>query len=635
MNPIPKTLILLMVLTSLAVLHFIKMQKVLTANNYLLTNAYEEIIVANNSQIANEDSSSYTAGVDDPIAGDFLAPSVNESVLIQGEDDAITNATIDVDTSAASSTPSSNDGTKTNKNDDPMAFQNTFVWLNATRLSNANEVIMTEQFVHNLIMNTAPLDTLDGSKDALAQTMCFEDSTFMTWEEDHNKLKNSNSTSASRMIKVLAYRLAFLAIHENQFGPARNEALARYSLRQQEEHRSDDKNSSSFLEKHNVGVFDYECDPDTKFLVTSHNAGNGFGASTKAQAIDQIHLAVSTGRVVLFMNTIPVGPAYMRSHYKAASCDRFDLQCVFLPMSPCVISNNDLENGTEISKEAYYSFLKTGKLDDELDKTKVITLDGFGYKEKEPLLLREKYVNLISSLYDENRHKNKNSNVAWRVDKEVLDKVKEVIMNEKYFPDDVALHYMLRPNLAAKREMERIIDKAVPADFNPESSIGLAIRASDKCKKESQCMPFSNYTQLIREFAKKRSLTRTGDNTTNTTLYDTVVLTSESKEMMVGRFAYTDKDDFPFRFVVNDEDVVQGNGKPRNYRGNEIADRVMLSSLTAAKMQMLPESTVLNGCSNFHKIMASLLTMGCGRSKNNYMEPLGKNDNPEFRMRCR
>eukprot|EP00979_Chaetoceros_neogracilis_P008305 scaffold1853_cov287-Chaetoceros_neogracile.AAC.7 len=533
MNPIPKTLILLTVLTFLAVLHCIKMQKVLTANNYLLTNATpQEIIAANNSQLANDDSSSYTAGVDDPIAGDFLAPSVNESALIQGEDDAITNAAIDVYTSAARSTPSSNDGTKMNKNDDPMAFQNTFVWLNATRLSNANEVLMTEQFVHNLIMNTAPLDTLDGSKDALAQTMCFEDSTFMTWEEDHNKLKNSNSTSASRMIKVLAYRLAFLAIHENQFGPARNEALARYSLRQQEEHRSDDKNSSSFLEKHNVGVFDYECDPDTKFLVTSHNAGNGFGASTKAQAIDQIHLAVSTGRVVLFMNTIPVGPAYMR------------------------------------------------KLDDELDKTKVITLDGFGYKEKEPLLLREKYVNLILSLYDENRHKTKNSNVAWRVDKEVLDKVKEVIMNEKYFPDDVALHYMLRPNLAAKREMERIIDKAVPAEFNPESSIGLAIRASDKCKKESQCMPFSNYTQLIREFAKKRSLTRTGDNTTNTTLYDTVVLTSESKEMMVGRFAYTDKDHFPFRFVVNDEDVVQGNGKPRNYRGNEMSDRVMLSSLT-------------------------------------------------------
>jgi hypothetical protein len=629
-----------MVLTFLAVLHFIQMQKALTANNYLLTNATpQEIIAANNSQLANDDSSSYTAGVDDPIAGDFLAPSVSESVLIRGEDDAITNATIDVDTSTArsESTPSSNDGTKTNKNDDPMVFQNSFVWLNATRLSNANEVLMTEQFVHNLIMNTAPLDTLDGSKDALAQTMCFEDSTFMTWEEDHNKLKNSTSASASRMIEVLAYRLVFLAIHENQFGPARNEALARYSLRQQEEHRNDDKNSSSVLEKHNVGVFDYECDPNTKFLVTSHNSGMGFGATTRTQAVDQIHLAVSTGRVVLFMNTIPVGPDHMRSQYRAASCDRFDLQCVFLPMSPCVISNNDLENGTEISKEAYYSFLKTGKLDDELDKTKVLTLGGFGYKDKEPFLLREKYVNLISSLYDENLHKNKNSNVAWRVDKEILDKVKEVIMNEKYFPDDVALHYMLRPNLAAKQEMERIIDKVVPADFNPGSSIGLAIRASDKCGRESQCMPFSIYTQLIREFAKKRSLTRTGDNTTNTTLYDTVVLTSESKEMMVGRFAYTEKNGFPFRFVVNDEDVAQGSGQPGKFYENEGAvtpDRVMLSSLTAVKMQMLSESTVLNGCSSFHKIMASLLKMGCGRSKNNYMEFLGKNDNPEFRMRC-
>jgi len=58
MNLIPKNLILLMVLSFLAVLHFIKMQKALTVNNYLLTNATpQEIIAANNSQLANDDSS--------------------------------------------------------------------------------------------------------------------------------------------------------------------------------------------------------------------------------------------------------------------------------------------------------------------------------------------------------------------------------------------------------------------------------------------------------------------------------------------------------------------------------------------------------------------------------------------------
>jgi len=108
----PENLILLMVLSSLGVLHVFKMQKALTANNYLLTRATPESIAANNSKRANF-SSSYAAA-----AADLLAPSVNESVLIQGENDAVNNATIDVDTSTARSTHSSNDGTKTNTNDD-------------------------------------------------------------------------------------------------------------------------------------------------------------------------------------------------------------------------------------------------------------------------------------------------------------------------------------------------------------------------------------------------------------------------------------------------------------------------------------------------------------------------------------
>ena len=188
---------------------------------------------------------------------------------------------------------------------------------------------MTEDIVHNLIMNTVPMDTTDGSLDVLRQTMSFEDSPFMTWEADHDVLKNANSTFPKNyeyaQLKVLAYRLAFLALHENQFGPARNEAMARYAIRH--DHEKDKNhigilvdstssgNSSSSLDQHSVGVFDYECDTGTKLSRNewNHANGKGFGATSNTQGIDQIHLGITTGRVDLFMTK------------------RYDIQCCFFP----------------------------------------------------------------------------------------------------------------------------------------------------------------------------------------------------------------------------------------------------------------------------------------------------------------
>jgi hypothetical protein len=188
-----------------------------------------------------------------------------------------------------------------------------------------------------------------------------------------------------------------------------------------------------------IGTLGVSLGFETKFVVTSHESGKGFGASTKLHALDPINFAMRTGRVVLFMNSAPYGPAYVRKRHKGASCARGDLQCMFLPMSPCVLSKDDMENANEISPQAYKSFLATGKLDDEVDKKKVIMLAVTGGKEKEPPLVRERYVELISSFYE----KRESSNVAWNIDEEVLDKVKEVIMNEPWLPDGVAYFYMI------------------------------------------------------------------------------------------------------------------------------------------------------------------------------------------------
>ena len=500
------------------------------------------------------------------------------------------------------------------------------------------------------------MDTTDGSLDVLRQTMSFEDSPFMTWEADHDVLKNANSTFPKNyeyaQLKVLAYRLAFLALHENQFGPARNEAMARYAIRHDREQNNNridilvdtaSGDSTSSLDQHNVGVFDYECDPGTKFLVTNFANGKGFGASSNTQGIDQIHLGMTTGRVVLFMNNIPYGTVRdLMGHWRGSSCERFDIQCMFLPMSPCVLTKDDIENATRVSPEAYQLFLKTGKLDDELEDKKVLILTAGGYKDPENPRLRETYVKRIFSMYEDNANAPKHTAAAWNFNVEILEKVKEVVMTELFFANHVAMNYILRPNLKAKKEINRIITKVVPADFNPESSIGLAIRASDKCARESQCMPFDDYMQLVRELAAKRTLARTGDNSTstNSSLYDTLVLTSEAIEMMDARFNYTERKDFPFRIIANDEDVVQGAGRPGRYwgtsRGNlDIRpDTVMLSSLVAIKLQMLSESTVLNLCSSFHKMIYGMLEVGGSRSKQNYVEGLKDNDNPKFRMKC-
>ena len=513
-------------------------------------------------------------------------------------------------------------------------FQNSKAWLEDIRLGNANEVgLITDEFVHNLILHSAPMDTIDGSLSVLKQTMCPDKSAFMTWEEDHETLQKANSTSNA--IMRLAFRLSFLALHENQFGPARNEALAR--RRNGTRNTNVNSASASILEQNNVGYFDYECDPDTQYLVAAHSDATGFGYAAK-EFMPHINLAMSTGRVLLIMNSVPYGPKWIRNKYRAASCARQDLQCVFLPISPCVLTKTDLENATQLVKADYEHHQNTGKLPDAIDNKKVILsynlLGGWGGPSS--VSTREGYIRIISSFYEKN-DSTRSIAAGWNINEELLGKVKEVIMNDTWFFDHVMRSYMLRPNLTTQRNITLTLNRILPADFNQESSIGLAIRAGDKCIEESQCMPLSDYVQLIREFAAKRTLARTGDNTTVTSLYDTVVLTSESRVMLdAARFNYTGKKDFPFQFIINDKDVMQGHGSSIDF-GNTTAykqDDVMLSSLTSIQMQMLSESTVINSCSNFHRMIQSLLLMGCSGSKNNYMETLLQNDNPAFRMRC-
>jgi hypothetical protein len=149
--------------------------------------------------------------------------------------------------------------------------------------------------------------------------------------------------------------------------------------------------------------------------------------------------------------------------------------------------------------------------------------------------------------------------------------------------------------------------------------------------REQACYPFEKYIQLAEEMGAKRR-----NQTSN--IYDTIVLTSDTKDMVESRLNYTSTypnathPDFPFRFIINANDTMQGHGKPGRYRSK--GDEIMLSTLAAMKMQMLAETVVTNACSNFHKVMGGFIDIGCGMAKEPYHEFLQENENPQLRMKC-
>lgn len=443
-------------------------------------------------------------------------------------------------------------------------FNNTRAWLTSARLGNANESLVTLDYVHKLILNTSPLHILRGSREVLGQALGFPESRFMNWEKDESATQ-------------LAYRLAFLALHENQYGPAREEARSRIKRRR-------DPASSRVLAENSVGPFDFECDPGRKYLIADYGARrNGFGYTT-LRFINNLLAAVSSGRVLISRG---------RRGNKLNSCPRHDLQCTFLPLSPCVLTSNDVDGGATIDLEQFKSLMTHGEVGDAaFDDAKVLVFRdvGWQYGNSSPHLM-QRMKQLVTRLlgqqhFTSSEGKSEVIQQLGLTDERIEHAYK--IMATEWFLQQTTWSYIMRPNVMARAEIDRLVTNALPIDFNPESSIGLAIRSGDKCIRESQCMPFDNYMDLVKVLSANRTAARA--DTTENARYDTIVLTSEDKTMLEARFNYTSRPDFPFRFVVNVEDVAQGHGSAGAY--GERADDIMISSLTSAKLQLLSESVV-------------------------------------------
>jgi len=170
--------------------------------------------------------------------------------------------------------------------------------------------------------------------------------------------------------------------------------------------------------------------------------------------------------------------------------------------------------------------------------------------------------------------------------------------------------YLMRMQPSLLEAVTKAVEKSRPADLNPENTLGLPIRASDKCFAESDCLSFAQYMDLVAAFMEREK--EEGNEIKN------IILTSESKAMIDARLEYDGKIGGA-TFFINSDDSMQGSGRPRHYKNEVLVqegispNQIMASTLTALNLQLYSKITIANCCSNFHKFMMQVRQYaGCG-----------------------
>jgi len=366
-------------------------------------------------------------------------------------------------------------------------FKNSDAWLQGPRLGNIGN--MTESLARNLILdlrgNNIPSSSyISSSETILEQTMCIQKSRFLTWETLSELSENHTGTEGSFQatpVHTLAFRLMFLALHENQHGPARNELKSRLC------HATQQQPLPATTQNPPIGPFDFECDPSTKYLVVPVTHYSGFGNAVRESMRFPLAMGFVMQRVVLFVNAAPGGPEYLRVDWELSSCPRHDFQCVYMPLSPCVLTKTQLDEATETPKEAMRELLMTGNLDDRYaNQTVLIMQHEESARFPDPKGIHEAFWASISN--------NIWNQVGLPNDPALMERVKSYILtlltlskkknvrvlkdHLRYMLQYVTNFYILRPNEWARSKINSIVEDIIPSDFVAETAIGIPIRGT-------------------------------------------------------------------------------------------------------------------------------------------------------------
>jgi hypothetical protein len=486
-------------------------------------------------------------------------------------------------------------------------------WLQGPRLGNVNDTLDVS-LARRLILDDSTL-SMSQARQVLSRTICDLKSPFVS-------LQSSKETELA-MIRYWKTRLVYLAIHHFQHHWAVPEVVLFHQAGCLDQQRT----------KHGVGPLDFEC-PDAKFLVV-RLFSNGIGANMRLAAVPALMAGLATQRVVVFVNNAPVGPDFLQNPWKQVSCPRGDMQCFFMPSTPCVLTIDELAKAPTLRKDELRSIFRNGTLSEERQKERVLILHLSFRPQREPenvrRLLYELAFPLAKALVHESDEPERSIILQAAQDLLQPDPVStaNTTTYSYYGTNSPLFHglllYAMRPNTRAALSLQSIVKESLPKDYDVKHSIGLPIRATDKCDAESECLAFDQYV---------RSLQSLWTLTPSTS----IVVTTESRQVIDNLNRFIDhqgnKTAFPARFVTNKHDILQDSGYLHHQHGREYtAQDAMLSAISSLKLQMATRRTVGNCCSNFHLLLADLLSEGCGLAHEQFI-CMQDHPDPEFRICC-
>ena len=479
----------------------------------------------------------------------------------------------------------------------------------------------------------------------MGETLAWPTSALANHKLGSNDYSNNNDSATNfKVSQQWMTRLAFAVIHQHQHKPAQAEW-------QWNTDNTNTKQQSSQTQQcpHS---WDCECGPDSKYLIFAlQDQGIGAGVVVYTQLL---LAGIVSNRIAITANAPENNPILQNQHIKPwsmASCDRKDHQCFFAPLSPCVLTQTQIINGTSLPKEDFIKLFKTAELSPDNDQ-KVIMMSyrNFGAKvdkEDHMKLTRETFHSKSQILLKDSKiSPNDPLYAKWDAASKLFIENPEAA---SLAIQRAASLYMMRPNphyqsILHQRLEVNLAAASADAAYDPATTIGLPIRASDKCNKESTCLTFDEYMELAMETWKDYFPTNVTDTTTTTPQPPHIVLTSESKAI-ISKLKELQGDPervqrYPFPFVTNDGDINPGSGRFRSsYAGvGATADDGMLSSMSTLQLQLGSRVLQANCCSAFHAIMGSYLEVGAGSPTiplgQIHFECLNRSKDPRFRICC-
>ena len=419
------------------------------------------------------------------------------------------------------------------------------------------------------------------------------------------------------------------------------EAVVRYS-----ENSSTCPSSPQQLQQaYDVGIFDYEC-PDAKYIVMSLG-GNGLGSNVRGGMVVGLLIGLITDRIVLFVNNVKGANYNMNKIWSLASCPRKDYQCFFWPTSPCTATHDDIKNAYALTRDDYRKVIKANDQLKHIQEHKVWAFNtpflpvtnlpthaaGTLYQHATTLIAavsKEKHPEYHTMLME--------AAETIRVPDDSRPGYNYAAANTKV--QHALAFYAMRPNPGNAHQLDLIMNDIIPATFPPETSIGLPIRASDKCTFESECLSFKQHMQVTSTLWQNHI---DNGNKKLLAIDPTVVFTTESTSVVKEQQAFitergTEKFPFKFDFVTNTKDVTPDSGFMKDIVYNKDvssdADSIMLSAMSSLKAQLLPRITIGNCCSNFHTMLNDFLSEGCGAASDNKFLCLQEFEDPRLRVCC-